>query len=72
MSEFKKGDLVTFNAFQSEEIPARVVDVLSVDSTGLIRYQLEGAEKAKPLTSFTTGRSIKQSAYFVEPGEFVW
>lgn len=70
-AEFKKGDLVTFHAFEREQVPAKVVEYLGVETTtGLHKYRLEG--NGKPLLTITTGRSIRESKHFVEPKEFIW
>lgn len=66
MSEFKKGDEVTFNAFYGESIAAKVTGI-TMDG----RYHLEGVNK--PLVSITSGRCIRESKDFVEPKEkFEW
>jgi|GEM_PF-7076011 hypothetical protein len=72
-AEFKKGDLVTFNAYKGEVIPARVIECLGVnEASGLHVYRLEGADKSKRLQTITSGSSIRESVNFVEPGEFGW
>lgn len=59
-TEFVKGDVVTFNAYHDEEIPAKVIDVKQDG-----RYMLEGV--SKPLISITSGRSIMESSEYVKP-----
>ena len=63
--EFKKGDKVTFKAYE-EEIPAIVSEVCENGHlfSGQPHYKLTGASKSKPLLSYTTGKSIKESEYF--------
>lgn len=66
--EFKRGDKVTFHAFKDEKIPATVLAVYHHGAEPT--YRLEG--DGKPLVTITSGRSICESKYFIEPGEFVW
>lgn len=65
--EFKRGDKVTFHAYKHEQIPAKVVERFN---HGEPTYRLEG--DGKPLVTITSGRSIRESKHFIEPGEFVW
>ena len=64
MTEFKRGDTVTFNAYEGESITARVVEVVNESPA---RYRLEGLSKR--LITITTGICIRESNLFVEPGE---
>jgi len=57
MSEFKIGDIVTFNAYPNEKIKAKVCEI-SQDG----KYRLEGISKA--LITITSGISIMESAEF--------
>jgi hypothetical protein len=61
--EFQKGDIITFKAYE-EEIKAKVCEVLENGYlfSGDIHYKLTGVDK--PLLSYTTGKSIKESVYF--------
>lgn len=66
--EFRRGDKVTFHAYKHEQIPAVVVECISRNKEQC--YRLEG--DGKPLVTITSGRSIRESKFFVEPGEFQW
>lgn len=61
--EFKKGDIVTFKAYE-EEIKAKVSEVLEDGHlfSGEPHYKLTGV--SAPLLSYATGKSIKESIYF--------
>lgn len=74
MTEFKKGDPVTFKAY-GNAIPAKVADIIPPNQTfnnsEEVRYRLIGAGKT-PLLSITTGRSIVESELFEEAKEEGW
>ena len=66
-AEFKKGDMVTFKAYE-KPIKAKVIEAEYIQRFPSFdwewSYTLEGI--SEPLTSRTSGRSIMESALYVE------
>lgn len=68
--EFSIGDKVTFKPYETE-IPAKIVRIVpnseiqfNFNLDDRIFYELTGTDTKKPLTSITTGKSIKESKLF--------
>jgi hypothetical protein len=65
MIEFKKGDIVTFHAYENERIKSKVCEIIE-DLEG-VRYRIEGI--SKKLISKSDGADIEESKLFIHPND---
>lgn len=73
LQEFKKGDTITFNAYEDQEITAKILEVSPPIGAGFMQdhlytYKLEGISDS--LISVSSGRVIKESIYFACPKKY--
>ena len=71
--EFKESDTITFNAYEDQEITAKVLKVIPPAGMGLMldhlyTYKLGGISNS--LISVASGRVIKESIYFACPEKY--